>query len=715
MIKKSLIAITLLFSGFSLANAASVATDCLLPNNQSGAKIIICNSSSGINNSTPTGPVPAKPRITYLSYASGYLGDSIGIFWGSTLPVGSWTYANYKVNSTVVPSGEARSGVSFGRMIEYDGFVIGTNTISVQACNANGCGAWSDTKTLVVRTGWSYPICTTNVSLVTRTVTASAVGTVYGSGPLFAADSNLATVATYLGAKVGSKATLAITGSAGCASGFTSGSRNGITTQAYDNGIVSNYALKPIKKGVIITCTSGCGSVGDGTNNVVIYGPKPIISVSAPHSSSLTKLLFGDPINIGTGISIRGSITGINYRVNSTITQGNKNEVFSGVVNRQIVEYEGFMTGTNTIAIQTCDKNGCSPWSDEKTVFISSVGWRYTQCGVTLQSSTTTVTASAAGTVYGSRLGFSTDSSLATIATYLGAKVGDKANLLITDARYCDNFISKSNNGITTEAYDNGIISNYSLKPIKNGVLVTCTSGCDFNPPPPDGPAPLKPKVGVGSIGTTMGSAIKISALGSKKGEYTGTNYRVNSTVTQGNTLEAYNGEAEGFVIEYDGFKAGDNKIAIQVCNRNGCSPWSDETTFKVSSGWGFSKCDSLEISDLRMVTAVATGTVYGSNRNPVSTISDLNKFTTDSDLGAVATYLGAKVGSKVTLQISSKNKKSQANTLKNGCPNLFISDSLNGITTRAYDNGINLSSGKLILSGVPIKKGVQIILYKNI
>ncbi|MEZ4104265.1 MAG: hypothetical protein R3B60_03185 [Candidatus Paceibacterota bacterium] len=131
-------------------------------------------------------------------------------------------------------------------------------------------------------------------------------------------------------------------------------------------------------------------------------------------------------------------------------------------------------------------------------------------------------------------------------------------------------------------------------------------------------------------------------------------------------------------VFQFNGFKIGDNEVSVRQCNNSGCSPWSNKININVNDYEGrlaSSNCwvylGNTAVTGNHVVKAKSSGTVF--SNGPF--------FSTDSDLGAIATYLGAPVGSIVQLSFST------INTNRDRCGNSYPSTTRSGITTTEYLN----------------------------
>ncbi len=158
-------------------------------------------------------------------------------------------------------------------------------------------------------------------------------------------------------------------------------------------------------------------------------------------------------------------------------------------------------------------------------------------------------------------------------------------------------------------------------------------------------------------------------------------------------------------VFEFVGFKIGNNELSVRFCNSQGCGPWSDTGNLNVTNTFIMDPaCHTKTMGpangNLRVVAKAPAnqGTVYKvHNNHPVKEQNLL--FSSDSDFGAIATYLGAPVGSIANLTFFFTGD------LQSRCGNSYVASTNNGIVTSTYSGDpkkINVSVQILNPLGAP-------------
>jgi|GEM_PF-2702021 len=277
-------------------------------------------------------------------------------------------------------------------------------------------------------TSASCPGTVVPLTATSKVVTARAYGAVYGNGPYFTSDSNLSTIARYLGAPEGTSATLSVTG-VECEPSFASGSRNGVTTYSYGSW-----------QGMRVTCTNGCSGTAPSTS--VTYSCTGTVP---PNASA-----YG-------GANLTGLTANTSYIRSGSNTAGK-------------CEFD-------------CNADG-HVWNGSACVFPNTPvqtappPTTTTSCpGTPVSSGTQVVTASAyGGTVWGSGPYFTADSNLSVIARFLGAPEGGTATLSVTSLGCQSTYDGSTKNNVTTYSYGS-----------YQGKSVSCTNGCSgvVQAPPP--------------------------------------------------------------------------------------------------------------------------------------------------------------------------------------------------------------------------------------
>ncbi|MEZ4104010.1 MAG: hypothetical protein R3B60_01855 [Candidatus Paceibacterota bacterium] len=668
----------------------------------------------------------AKPSITYLN-GNPTMGSFYGIFWASTVDISTYTDYQLKVNSTILDfKSDGRNSYTPISLVEYYGFKVGQNDISVRICNGGTCGAWSDSKIIDIKTGWNT-LCTAYQYGPTKTVVAGINGPVYGVNPaagIFTADSDLATLAIFLGAPVGGTATLQITNATGCAStGNSSITQNGVSLTPFSTTANNK------KKLMNVVCTSGCtggtgnsGSTSGGANNnsgTINY----CLGNPAPASQTVIATTFGSVYGSGpfTTSSDLGKIAAylgapVGSQAQLQITDaGCLNNYRSGTNNGSVAvpwysTWHG-MTVTCTSGCtlgNTSNNNTGNTNTSGNTTNTTNSSSPYSSASVCLgnpapASQTVTSENSSYKFIYGTGP-FTTGSDLGKIAAYLGAPVGSQAQLQITDIGCIQNYNYTTQNGVTSTSWPASW----------RGMTVVCTSGCTGTGSNSSDTSiitstnnslekvtVMTEPVGFGVFNKRMGEQFAIAwyTEGVRKTNvnnqlFDTVQIRINSNIEQLSVSETFSNSAkdtfrfETQLVPYNGYQTGDNNISVRLCkSSSGCGPWSDDYTLRVG---GWISCGITAKPVTKTVTAKSSGIVYGgetgngSFRHSDGKLYPYNVFGSESDFSAIATYLGAKVGTTATLEVSRGFH----------CPDKVYSDTKNGITTKTYSNITNKIGG---------------------